>query len=178
MMNRGRHDMAKYGLRSSRGTEVGMRKVKHPDNKVTALREHGTLNTRPCDVRDRVFERGGFFDARDMVQVKYEMLRRVHAEGVSVAEATRVFGVSRPTFYKAREAYKRRGLPGLLPARRGPKGGHKLTERVITFLEKVLAADSSTNPRSLATMVRRRFRMKIHPRSIEHALARRKRGRR
>ena len=155
-----------------------MNKSKRPDRKVTSLREHGTLNCRSREVADQLFEHGGFFDARDMVQVKYEMLRRVHAEGVSVTEATRSFGVSRPTFYKASEAYKRGGLPGLLPARRGPKGGHKLTERVVAFLEKALATDSSTNPRSLAKMVRRRFRMKVHPRSIERALARRKKGRR
>ena len=53
----------------------------------------GTLNRKPEAVLDEQFATGDFFDARDIVQVKYEMLRRV-ANGQSIAETIRAFGFS------------------------------------------------------------------------------------
>ena len=43
------------------------------DPKVTALRESRCLNPHPEQVTDEAFLSGEFFDARDAVQVKYEM---------------------------------------------------------------------------------------------------------
>ena len=55
------------------------------DPKLAALRQQGTLNPRPGRVSDALFVKDSFFDSRDLVQVKYEMLRRVQAENHSVA---------------------------------------------------------------------------------------------
>ncbi len=55
-----------------------------PDPKETALAEARCLNPRPESVRDPAFLASEFFDARDVVQVKYEMVRRVEAEGAPV----------------------------------------------------------------------------------------------
>ena len=55
---------------------------------------------------------------------------RVRAElGDSAIHVAR-FGVTRPTFYKAHADFKRAGLVGLLPAKRGPHGPHKVTDEV------------------------------------------------
>jgi hypothetical protein len=62
-----------------------------------------------------------FFDPLDLVQVKYEMLRRVRADHKSIRRAAQDFGFSRPSVYRARAAFERAGLPGLLPAERGPR---------------------------------------------------------
>ena len=51
--------------------------------------------------RDELFLRHEFFDPRDLVQVKYEMLRRVRVDGASVSQAARDFGFSRTAFYRA-----------------------------------------------------------------------------
>ena len=48
--------------------------------KVKALLEEGTLNPAPEKVQDPKFHENEFFDPRDIVQVKYEMLRRVSVE--------------------------------------------------------------------------------------------------
>src|SRR5215210_3907257 len=99
--------------------EVTMRT---PDEKLTALRAARALNPRPEAVLDPAFHRGEpFFDARDLVQVKYEMLRRVHTDGLSVTHAAAAFGFSRPAFYAAQAAWHSGGLPALLPARPGPR---------------------------------------------------------
>jgi hypothetical protein len=70
---------------------------KHP--KVQALLEEGTLNPEPGKVQDPKFHDGEFFDPHDIVQVKYEMLRRISVEKASVVSATEEYGVSRPTYY-------------------------------------------------------------------------------
>src|SRR5689334_12852193 len=74
-----------------------------------------------------------FFDPRDLLQVRYEMLRRHSTEAMSILDAAAAFGVSRPTFYQAQSAFSRAGLAGLLPGQRGPKGGHKVTPDVLDY---------------------------------------------
>src|SRR5438128_9768460 len=106
------------------------------DPKLETLRQQGTLNLRPRDVSDELFGTGEFFDARDVVQVKYEMLRRVEKEGRPVTEAASAFGFSRPSFYQAQSAFEQAGLVGLLPHKRVPKEAHKLTSEIIDFLQQ------------------------------------------
>ena len=149
------------------------------DEKWAALRAARALNPRPEAVVDPAFTRGDpFFDARDLVQVKYEMLRRVHAEGQPVTRAAAAFGFSRPSFYAAQAAWQAAGLPGLLPARPGPRGGHKLTPAVVAFLQEQRARDPTLRTAQLVQLVHERFGLVVHPRSIERALGRHtKRGR-
>lgn len=146
--------------------------------KVKALRARGALNPRPRAVTDPLFVTQEFFDARDLVQVKYEMLRRVHADGHSVQAASAAFGFSRPSFYHAQAGLARDGLSGLVPKKRGPHGGHKITADVVTFLRERRADDASLRAARLVRLVRERFALRVHPRSIERALARPEKKRR
>jgi len=148
------------------------------DAKGRALQERGVLHREPERVMDERFQNGGFFDARDLVQVKYEMVRRVEAEGATVTEAAKTFGFSRPTFYQAQEALEKEGLAGLLPKRPGPKGAHKLTDEVMAFIDEVLEGDQAMGSEELSRSVSERFGLSVHPRSIERALVRREKKRR
>ena len=107
-----------------------MAKAKRRDPKSEALAQDGVLNPHPDAVRDALFTGNPFFDAKDLVQVRYEMVRRHQVDGVAISEVAAAFGVSRPTFYKAQDALQTAGLAGLLPSRRGPKGGHKISAEV------------------------------------------------
>src|SRR5437870_7425370 len=93
------------------------------DTKLRTLQQHGTLNPRPKQVRDELFLQDDFFDPRDLVQVKYEMLRRVQSEGKSVTDAAANFGFSRPSFYQALSAFEQDGLAGLVPPQARSKAG-------------------------------------------------------
>src|SRR5260370_38317872 len=97
------------------------------DAKLAALRQQGTLNPRPRDVTDPLFARDSFFDPRDLVQVKYEMLRRVQSEGHSVTGAATAFGFSRPSFYQALQAFEVSGPARLVPHKRGPNQARHIT---------------------------------------------------
>ncbi|HVB45463.1 MAG TPA: helix-turn-helix domain-containing protein [Streptosporangiaceae bacterium] len=142
------------------------------DPKVTSLRAARCLNPHPEDVTDELFAAGEFFDARDVVQVKYEMVRQVKAGGAPVTQAAAAFGYSRPSYYEAAAALERAGLDGLVPARPGPRGGHKLTEQILAWAEQQLAADPALRPAQLAGPIEAAFGVRAHPRSVERALAR------
>ena len=147
---------------------------KERNRKRQALREGGALNCRPERVTDELFADGDFFDPLDILQVKYEMLRRVRVDDFAVSQAAMLFGFSRPSFYHAHEAFKRSGLIALVPQKRGPRGAHKLSQEVLEFLQKVMAADTSRN---LVEAVHKEFGISVHRRSIERALARAKKNR-
>ncbi len=148
------------------------------DPKGDALRERGTWNGGYRRVAAPLFHGSEFFDPRDLVQVKYEMLRRVRVEGKSVVESASAFGVSRPSFYLALAALERDGLAGLLPHKRGPRGAHKLTGEVLVFLERSLGKSPSLRSDELAARVEDRFGVRVHARSVERALRRRGKKRR
>jgi transposase len=154
-----------------------MAPCRRSDPKVDALKQRGALNPAPGAVSDPLFQGNDFFDPRDRVQVKYEMLRRARIDGEAVNDAAGAFGVSRPTFYQTQSAFQNEGLPGLLPKKRGPRGGHKLTQDVIDHIRECLTEDASLDSTELVRRVEERFRLHVHPRSIERALAREKKKR-
>jgi transposase len=145
-----------------------------PDPKEAALAATRCLNPHPEQVTDPAFLASEFFDARDAVQVKYEMVRKVKADGVPVTAAAAAFGYSRPAYYEAAAALDRSGLEGLVPARPGPRGPHKLTGQILTWAEQQLAASPGLRPAQLVPLIEESFGVRVHPRSVEKALARRR----
>ena len=143
-------------------------------SKLDALRQGGLLNPRPERVTDELFHQSEFFDARDLLQVKYEMVRRVQVDGAPVTKSTAAFGFSRPSFYEAQAALERGGLAGLMPKKRGPRGAHKLGTEIMAFIGEAVAGDDSLGAVELVARVKDRFGVEVHPRSIERALERQK----
>lgn len=140
------------------------------DEKLVALRQAHTLHPHADQVRDPLFTSGSpFFDPHDLVQVKYELLRRVRVDGDSVSHATALFALSRPTFYAAQSAWEHAGIVGLLPEPTGPRHAHKLTEDIIA---RLLPLAKTMSPAELAVWLREQQHLTVHPRSIERALAR------
>ena len=136
--------MTLIGMRRRYGRAAG----RH-DPKEAALAAARCLNPHPEQVTDPEFLGSDFFDARDAVQVKYEMVRKVLAGGAPVTEATAAFGYSRPAYYAAAAALESAGLEGLVPARPGPRGAHKLTEEILAWAEEQLAAGPALRPARL-----------------------------
>jgi len=156
---------------------MAARSLRH-DPKVEALHAHGALHPHPQDVRDPLFGSHEFFDARDLVQVKYEMVRRVEVDGHSVAQTTEAFGCSRPTFYQAQTAFKAQGLPGLVPRKRGPRGAHKLDDAVMAVVRALRIDDPTLSTPALLDHIRRRFGLVVHRRTLERAFRREEKKRR
>jgi transposase len=135
-----------------------------------ALIKDGTLNSSPEKVRDPKFRTSEFFDPHDVVQVRYEMLRRVSLDNVAVAAASDEYGVSRPTYYQAKESFDAAGIAGLVPKKPGPRGPHKIDDQVLAFLQAHSVPGEPVRARQLAKLVRRELNLELHPRTIERTL--------
>lgn len=143
------------------------------DRKEQCLRDCGVFHTNAVKVVDPLFDESEFFDSRDLVLVKYEMLRRVRVDGISVVEATKRFGFSRAGYYKALSAFQCRGLVGLIPARPGPRSAHKLTDKILEFVDQQISVQGPLPAAELAALILQKHGVCVHPRSIERALTRR-----
>jgi transposase len=153
-------------------TEWTMPKQKPNSTKLDSLRRQGCLNLHPKLVTDPLFRERDFFDANDLVQIKYEMLRRVEVDNLAVSQAASSFGLSRPTFYQARFDFEQGGLPGLIPRKPGPRTAHKFTPEIVDFIRDEQQANLSLRAGELVTLVRERFGVTVHPNSIDRALRR------
>lgn len=140
--------------------------------KHVVLREWGAFNPSPESVLDELFHRHEFFDPHDLVQVKYEMLRRVQCDQMSVTQAAQQFGFSRTAFYQTQATFAQEGLAGLIPRRPGPKEAHKLSESVLEFIEQQLQRNQHLKSPEIVILVAQHFGISVHPRSIERALSR------
>lgn len=141
------------------------------NSKAKSLYQKGCLNPKPQQVKDEIFEKYDFFDPCDLIQVKYEMIRKVKKEEWTVQRASKIFGFSRPSFYDAQRAFESGGIPGLIPKKRGPRHPHKLTDDVIMFLEECIEQDHKLKPTELLSLLETRFDLRVDIRSIRRALA-------
>ena len=135
------------------------------------LRMHGCLNPHPDAVRDDLFSSEQFFDPHDMLQVKYEMLRRVRLDKRTVSSAAADFGLSRVSFYQVQESFDSQGVNGLLPRKRGPRDRHKLSGEVMRFVNDAREREVRISPHCLAQRIKQHFGIRVHARSIQRALA-------
>lgn len=142
--------------------------------KAEAMAHDSALNPHPEAVRDPLFLDNPFFDADDLVQVRYEMVRRHQIERMAIGDVVSLFGVSRPTFYKARSALAEHGLGGLIPQQRGPNGGHKLSGEILTCIDQLKAEHPDLSVLQCVDAIAAGFGVKVHRRSLERALALRK----
>lgn len=138
--------------------------------KIKKLSENGSLNPNAKKVVDVQFKTNDFFDVNDLVQVKYEMLRRVQNDSWPVTQAAKEFGLSRPIFYQAQAMFKAEGISGLLPQKRGPKQPHKLTKEIIAFIQEERSRNV-ISVTSLVKSIKEHFGIDIHKRSLERHLA-------
>jgi transposase len=149
-----------------------MRMTAQGDSKCELLRAHASLNPHPEQVTDALFQIHPFFDARDLVQVRYEMLRRVLVEGQPVGTTAAAFGFTRVTLYHLRQRFAVAGLAGLLPQPKGPRRAHRLSTEVVAFILQILEAEPALRMAELPQRVAQQFGVSVHLRSIERALAR------
>jgi transposase len=151
-----------------------MRTPTSSDPKWVSLRQHGTLNPHPEQVRDALFQTHPFFDPRDLGQVRYEMLRRVLVDGQPVGVTAATFGFSRVTLYQLRKRFAAEGLAGLLPQPKGPRRASKLSEEVLAFILELLRAEPDLRIAQVPLRIAQHFGLSVHVRSIERALTRRR----
>jgi transposase len=137
------------------------------ESRRAALEATGLVHPRPDAVSAQLFRSGpAFFMAEDKVQVKYEMLRAVHVDGMTVRAAAAAHGYSRAEFYLVERAFAERGMAGLVDGRRGRRGPTKLSVEIVEFLRRAPGEQSGAD---LAREVTERFGVHLHRRTVERA---------
>lgn len=134
-----------------------------------ALRSRVLSLAKSCSIGIKIATVG-----RQEEQLLAPAVRRHQADGVAIANIAATFGVSRPTYYKAQNALQSAGLAGLLPGKRGPKGGHKVSDEVIAFVAELKTKNPALTTSQCLHAIEEHFGVKVHRRSLERALAHKK----
>jgi len=142
-------------------------------DKTVIMKEHGSFNKRYMEVTTQHFQQGIFFDPRDIVQVKYEMLRSVESGETTVTEAARQFGFSREAFYKNKAAYDKGGIQALAPQKPGPKQAHKLLPEGTVFIDNYIREHPDAHAAEITERLREALGISVHKRTIERYLSKR-----
>jgi len=142
---------------------------KSPDPKTDALRSVGALNPHPAAVKDEIFAGSDFFDRRDLVQVRYEMVRVCAPTADPSPRQQRASACPGPPTTSSVPSSSARASVAFCQEAR-PKGGHKLRAEVVEALRAARTQDPAVDAASLVELVKRRFGVEIHARTIERAL--------
>ena len=131
------------------------------------MKDQNVLNHKADKIKDHLFQTNDFFDPHDLIQVKYEMIRRVEKDGWQVTKASSWFGFSRLSFYKIKQAFEALGILGLLPKKRGPKKASKITDTVLAFIKDTQNKEPETKAGKLKILIKTKFGIDLHKRTIE-----------
>ena len=138
------------------------------DPKLDQMRMNGSFNHRANTVTAGIFKGSSFFDARDLIQVKYEMVRAVEIDKCEVTSTAAAFGFSRVSFYQIKKEFDENGIAGLMPKKRGPKGSRKMNEDDVEFAR--VLEPTHTKKEMLARLEEERG-VKVSKRTLERQLS-------
>ena len=133
------------------------------------LRRALCLYRSPENVQDEHFtQQSDFFDPKDIVQVKYELLRRCEVEGHDVASTCSKFGFSRTTYYKVQKAFLKGGLPSLMGQPRGRPGPIKVTDVVLGYTIAEKAKNPKLTAKDMVAALEARHHVRLSVRMVQY----------
>ncbi len=133
------------------------------------LRRARCLHRSPENVKDERFtQQSDFFDNRDIVQVKYELLRRCEVEGSDVASTCPDFGFSRTTYYKVQQAFLSGGMPSLMGRQRGRPKPIKVTDVVLGYTIAEKAKNPKLTAKDMAAALDTRYHVHLSERMVQY----------
>jgi len=127
------------------------------------------LHRSPESVKDERFtQQSDFFDTRDIVQVKYELLRRCEVDGCDVASTCPDFGFSRTTYYNVQQAFLSGGMPSLMGRPRGRPNPVKVTDFVLGYTIAEKAKNPKLTAKDMAAALDARFHVHLSERMVQY----------
>ena len=132
------------------------------------MRRNGSFNHRADTVSAEIFIGSPFFDAHDIIQVKYEMLRSVEKDRREVTSASESFGFSRVSFYQIKREFDEKGIAGLMPKKRGPKGSRKLNSSDVEFARNL---EETHTKAQIVARLREERGVEVSKRTLERQLS-------
>ena len=137
-------------------------------SKKDEMRKNGSFNRRANEVSEGIFKRYQFFDASDIIQVKYEMLRAVEYGDGDVSSTSKSFGFSRVSYYQIKKEFDENGIAGLMPKKRGPKGSRKVNQDDIEFAKTLVYTHTKAQ---IVALLKEERGVEISKRTLERQLS-------
>jgi len=147
-----------------------VRRSMHMKDKNGILKKNGTYNKGSGSVTAEEFQGGIFFDPNDLVQVKYEMLRSVAKNKMSVSEASKMYGLSRQSYYINKTAVDDGGIAALIPQKTGPRKAYKLTDRGCQFIDSYICDHPDANTHQVNKALYEATGISVHDRTVTRYL--------
>ena len=141
------------------------------NSKEEILKSNGTFNKDSKSVIAEDFKSGIFFDPKDIVQVKYEMLRSVANNESSVSEASKKYGLSRQSYYVSKTSMEEGGIAGLLPRKTGPRNAYKLTDEGKQFIDSYTTSHPDAKTREINSVMLAETGISVHDRTVRRYLS-------
>ena len=131
-----------------------------------SLKQSGCFNNNHINVTAEIFGSSPFFDKRDIVQVKYEMIRAASTGGESITKIADAYGFSRKSYYQVKKAFQLGGLYALVPQKKGPKRPSKLTLEALAFIKTFSEEHKNAKASEISAALEAEKGVKVHPRTI------------
>jgi len=142
--------------------------------KIKTLKSNGSYNRHASAVVSPLFMDNAHFDPYDLVQVKYEMLRAVMSNEMSVTEASKQFGFSRTAYYKIEKSFAAAGVNGLFLQKTGPKAAVKATEEILRFADELKGKDPGITNDRIVEEIQNQKGVTLHKRSLQRERSKKK----
>ena len=139
-------------------------------NKSKNLKKFGCINPSPEKVKDICFNSNSFFDPEDLMQVKYEMIRKVKTNESNVTQACRDFGFSRVSFYKILKIFDEFGISGFIPKTTGPTKGHKLTPEIHDYIKDIISKPMKISAKEISRIIKDVYSVELSIRTINRCI--------
>jgi len=130
------------------------------------LKKSGYFNKNHANVTAGIFDSSPFFDKRDIVQVRYEMIRAASNNEGSVAVIADAYGFSRKSYYQVSKAFQSGGLFALIPKKKGPKRPSKLNAETSAFINTFCEEHKNAKSSEISDALEAEKGVKVHPRNI------------
>jgi transposase len=114
------------------------------------------------------------FDPHDLVQVKYEMLRAVIRNEMTITEASRQFGFSRAAYYKVEKSFDVAGVNGLFLQKTGPKAAVKATDEILRFADELRSKEPGITNDRIIEEIQNQKGITLHKRSLQRERSKKK----
>lgn len=135
--------------------------------KKEVLIANGTYNKNHSKVFNYKFINDPFFDAMDIVQVKYEMIKATRISELSITQIAAEFGFSRAAFYKIKTAYDLNGVAALVPEKSGPQKARKLTDEYQNYIDQYIKRKPKASSSEITQQLKQDMGINISKRTIE-----------
>ena len=143
-------------------------------DKEERLKSTHTFNPNYDKINDPTFASSDVLDTRDLLQVRYEMVRSVRIDKDSPKDVASRFGVSEATLRRHIRDLRDGGMIALVPDIRGPKGQHSLNDEEIQYIESYLVKHPDASGGQVHSALVQEKQSEVSKRTIERYLASKK----